>query len=61
MGKKRIYNYLELKEQYDNLLNEKSDIIELKQKINKQNIIIKKLRKDKIELSYLITELMKRK
>lgn len=67
MGK-RVYDYAELKEKYEELKNEKADVIEVKE----QNEILrariqrledknKRLEKEKIELSYLITELMKGK
>lgn len=53
MGKK-ILNYAELKTEYNNLLSEKSDILELQKEIKKQKEIIKILRKEIIELSYLV-------
>ena len=67
MGK-RVYDYAELKEKYEELKNEKADVVEVKE----QNEILRAriqrledknryLEKERIELSYLITELMKGK
>jgi len=64
--KKKIYNYAELKERYNELMEEKGDILSLKAvienlkgEIESLNKLNRKLAKEKIELSYLVTELMK--
>lgn len=61
-------DYQKLLIKYKELLNDKSDVIELKKRIEslqtriwKLESINKKIYKEKIELSYLITELLRGK
>ena len=51
---------MELKIEYQKLLEEKGDIIELKETIKKLKEDLKKKDKEIIEFSYLISELMKK-
>lgn len=52
-------DYEKLKNKYNELLEEKREVIDLIKEIQRLKTINKKLRKDNIELSYLLTELMK--
>ena len=61
MGKKRILDYAQLKEAYEKLKEEKSDILELKEQNMHLKQTIKKLEGDNRELYLLIHELMKKK
>ncbi len=57
---KKILNYMDLKIEYQKLLEEKGDIIELKEIIKNLKERLKKKEKEVIELSYLISELMRK-
>lgn len=52
-------DYEKLKNKYNELLEEKREVIDLIKEIQRLKTINKKIRKDNIELSYLLTELMK--
>ena len=51
-------DYEKLKNKYNELLEEKREVIDLIKEIQRLKTINKKIRKDNIELSYLLTELM---
>ena len=52
-------DYEKLRDKYNELLEEKREVVDLIKEIQRLKTINKKLRKDNIELSYLLTELMK--
>lgn len=61
-------DYEKLLMKYNELKNDKADVIEMKKqmkllrnRIHKLEKIIKKINKEKLELSYLITELLRGK
>lgn len=53
-------DYQKLLQKYNELKNDKSEVIKLIKEIQTLKKVNRQLRKDNIELSYLITELMKK-
>lgn len=53
MGRK-IMDYAELKEAYEKLLSERLDVIELQKENERLNELVRKQRKEIIELSLLV-------